>query len=338
MTKTKVRIGLVGVANHGNTILQAIIGSSNLELVSCYDVDENAMQDVAARYGVIATRDYDTLVNDDGIDAVALVTPNHLHRKQVRKAADNGKHVFLEKPIANTVEDGKEIIKTMNNAGRILSIGHNTRRKLTFRKAKQLLNDQIIGRIVGIEANLSRPAGLQEGLPSWKADEKTCPLLPMMQLGIHFVDTIRYLCEPVRSVSCIAGRIAMHGNVYDSTAALLHLQSGIPAALSSYYISPETYFMKIYGTHGVILCKNEYLKLEVTEDHQKYTRTEDSFPEEGMKSYKEEMTEFADCIIGNKQPETSGEVGLEALAVIEAMVRAVESGRIESIDDILITE
>jgi predicted dehydrogenase len=332
--KKTVRIGLVGVANHGNTILQAIIKSPNLELVSCYDINTEAMENVAHRYQVKAMPDYDALVADETLDAVALVTPNHLHLEQVRKAAAHDRHVFLEKPVANTVAEAKEIIRIMRDAGRIVSIGHNTRRKKTYRKAKELLMSGVIGKVVGIEANLSRSVGL-EGIPGWKADASTCPLMPMMQLGIHFVDTIRYLVEPIRAVSCIAGRIAMTGNVYDTTAALLHLSSGIPAVLSSYYISPDAYFMKIYGTHGIIHCTNERLRLEVTADHKKFTVTEDHFPEEGMSSYIEEMTEFAECIRHNTEPETSGEVGLEALAVVEAMVRSVETGRIISVDEIL---
>jgi predicted dehydrogenase len=335
MNQMKIRIGLVGVANHGNTILQAIIGSPNLTLVSCYDVNEGAMKEVSARYGVKTTPDYDTLIQDEYIDAVALVTPNHLHLEQVEKAAKNGKHVFLEKPIANTVAEAKEIIQIMQKAELVLSVGHNTRRKPTFRKVKKLLENKVIGAVVGIEANLSRPAGLQEGLPMWKVDPDTCPLLPMMQLGIHFVDTIQYLVEPVKFVSSFAGRIAMTGSVYDSTAALLHLSSGIPAVISSYYVTPDTYFLKIYGTSGIIHCTNEHLRVEITKDFKNYSIAEDEFPNEGMTSYTEEMTEFADCILGKKDPETSGTVGLEALAVIEAMVRSVETGEHVLIADIV---
>lgn len=335
MNQKKIRIGLVGVANHGNTILQAIVRSPNLTLVSCFDVNEEAMNTVARQYGADAAPDYDTLIRDENLDAVALVTPNHLHLEQVEKAAKNGKHVFLEKPIANTVLEGKEIIQIMRDAACILSVGHNTRRKPTFRKVKKLLDNNVIGNVVGVEANLSRPAGLQEGLPAWKADAKTCPLLPMMQLGIHFVDTIRYLIDPVKSVSCIAGRVAMTGNVYDSSAALLHLSSGIPAVLSSYYVSPETYFMKIYGTSGIIHCTNEHLRVDVTKDYKNYSVSEDDFPDEGMVSYIEEMTEFADCILQNKEPETDGAVGLEALAVIEAMMQSAETGKYVFIEDII---
>jgi len=335
MDNKKIRIGLVGVANHGATILQAILNANNLELISCYDINRDVLAEVEKRYKIPGAKNFNALVQDTAIDAVALSTPNHLHLEQVRAAAGAGKHVFLEKPIANTVQEGKEIIRLMNNAGCILSVGHNARRKRTFRKAKELLDNDAIGKVVGIEANLSRPAGLQEALPQWKTDSETCPLLPMMQLGIHFVDTISYLVSPVRSVSCIAGTVAMNDATYDSSAALLHLESGVPAALSSYYVTPEVYYLKLYGTVGSIYCGASELRLLQTKDYKQYTVTNEDYSDEGMESYILEMTEFGECILKNKESETSGIVGLNALAVIEGMVQSFETGKSVLIKDIL---
>jgi predicted dehydrogenase len=335
MTENKITIGLAGVANHGTTILNAILASPNLRLVSCYDLNTGVMNRVAEEQNIKSAKSFEDLINDSDLDAVALVTPNHVHREQVEKAARMRKHVFLEKPISNTITDAREIVRVMREANRVLSIGHNARRKRTFRRARIMLEENRIGTVVGIEANLSRPAGLQQGLPDWKADPQKCPLLPMMQLGIHFVDTIRYLLGPIEAVSCIAGRIAMTGDVYDSSAALLRMESGIPAALSSYYVSPDAYFIKLYGTKGIMHCTSTALRIETTEDHTQYKIEEEDFSDEGMESYILEMTEFADCILNGTEPETGGNAGLEALAVIEAMVQSIETGRTVKVSDII---
>ncbi len=250
MSKHKVTIGLVGVANHGNTILNAINAAPNLSLVSCFDTNTAAAEQVGRKFGARIASSYDDLIKDPKVEAVALVTPNQLHADQASKAAAAGRHVFVEKPISNSVSDAREMIRTFKEAGLVLMVGHNTRRRQVFRRAKEILSNGMIGTIVALEGNLSRPAGLQPGLPPWKADPRACPLLPMTQLGIHLVDTAEYLVSPIRSVSCVAARMAMPGNVYDTTAAVLQLESGAPFALSSYYVSSDAYFLRIYGTDG----------------------------------------------------------------------------------------
>ena len=335
MTEKKVRIAQAGIANHGRTIVNATRDSGNLQLVSCFDINSEANEQVAKEFGATAAAGYDQLVNDPNIDAVSLVTPNHLHLDQIRKAVEAKKHVFVEKPITNTVSEAKEAIALAKKAGLILMVGHNTRRRQVFRRAKALLAEQRIGDIVAVEANLSRPAGLQAGLPAWKADRRTCTLLPMMQLGIHFVDAVEYLIGPIERVSCFAGNIAMPNQAFDSTAAILQLKFGIPVSLTSYYVSADVYFVRIYGTKGTIHCSPLKLRLDLLQNGEPKETIEEDFSSEGAGSYILQMREFGDCVLQGMQPETGGEQGLRALAVIEAMVRSVENHSVVELNDIL---
>lgn len=334
MSKQKASIGLVGVANHGNTILNAIIAAPNLTLLSCYDTNTAAAEQVGRRFGARIASSYDDLIGDPNLDAVALVTPNQLHADQAGKAAAAGKHVFVEKPISNSIFDARAMIRTLNDAGLVLMVGHNTRRRIVFRRAKEILSKGMIGTVVALEGNLSRPAGLQPGLPPWKADPRACPLLPMTQLGIHLVDTAEYLVSKVRSVSCVAARMAMPGNVYDTTAAVLQLESGVPFALSSYYVSSDAYFLRIYGTDGLLHCYPESFRLELTERGEPREVKEERF-QEGAGSYNLQMQEFGECVLHHQEPETGGPEGLRALAVIEAMTQSVARSTQIHIADIL---
>ncbi len=334
MSKQKVSIGLVGVAGHGNTILSAINASPTLNLISCYDTNTAAAEQVGRKFSVRVAASFDDLIRDPGLDAVALVTPNHLHAEQALKAAAAHKHVFVEKPIANSISEARAMIRALSEAGLVLMVGHNTRRRQVFRKAKELLNKGMIGTVVALEGNLSRPAGLQPGLPAWKADPKACPLLPMTQLGIHLVDTVEYLIGPIRSASCVGARMAMPGDVYDTTAAVLQLESGALFALSSYYVSPDAYFLRIYGTSGLLHCSPTSLRLELMEHGEVKEVKEEDFHERAG-SYALQMQEFGECILLNRQPETGGREGLRALAAIEAMTQSVATGRTIRIADIL---
>ncbi len=335
MTSQPVAVGLVGVANHGKTILNAILEAGNFRLAACYDTDDAALADAVRRTGAYAARSYEDLLGRAGLQAVALVTPNHLHAAEVEQAAAGGKHIFVEKPIATSVREAKTMVATSRKAGVVLMVGHNTRRRKVFRRAREILAEGSLGKIVGVEGNLSRPAGLEPGLPSWKADRRKCPLLPMTQLGIHLVDTVEYLLGPIRSVSCVATNVAMAGGVDDATAALLQLSSGIPFALSSYYVSPDAYFLRIYGTCGILTCLPTRLTLELTLPGKPTESHAEDFPDEGAWSYILQMREFGECVLTGRRPETAAEEGLRALAVIQAMTRSAERAEIVDINRVL---
>ena len=335
MTEKKVRIAQAGIANHGRTIVNATRDSGNLQLVSCFDINTAANEQVAKEFGARAASGYDQLVNNPNVEAVSLVTPNHLHLEQIRKAVEAKKHIFVEKPITNTVAEAQEAISLTKKAGLFLMVGHNTRRRQVFRRAKALLAEKRIGEIVAVEANLSRPAGLQAGLPAWKADRRTCALLPMIQLGIHFVDTVEYLIGPIERVSCFAGNIAMSNQAFDSTAAILQLKSGVPVSLTSYYVSADAYFVRIYGTQGTIHCFPLKLQLDLLQNGEPKESIEEDFSSEGAGSYILQMREFGECVLHGKQPETGGEEGLRALAVVEAMVKSFENHAVIELKEIL---
>jgi predicted dehydrogenase len=331
-----VRIGQVGIAGHGVTILNAIRAAKSLELVSIFDTKSDEAKRVSRELGVKLAKDYENLLDDPDVQAVALVTPNHLHAEQVEKAVKAGKHVFVEKPMSRTVAEARHMISRTQKAGVVLMVGHNTRRRSVFRRAKQILKKNQLGRIVGIEMNVSRPAGLFDDVPPWKADPKLTSLLPMTQLGIHFVDTLHYLTgSATKSVSCVAANVAMKGGALDASAAVLQLESGIPVTLSSYYVTPDVYDVRIYGTGGILQCWNSSLRLELLENGSLQRVLEEDFSSEGQASFVEEMNEFGECVQTGKQPETGGEEGLMALAVIEAMTESLNTRTVVNMDNIL---
>jgi UDP-N-acetylglucosamine 3-dehydrogenase len=331
----KVRVAQAGVANHGRTILNAVREAGNLELVSCFDINTAANKEAAREFGALAMPTFEKMLDDPTVAAVVLATPNHLHFEQTRKAFAAQKHVFVEKPIATMVADAKIMIDLAKEAGLTLMVGHNTRRRQVFRRAKALLDEGRIGRVAAVEANLSRPAGLLPGLPPWKADPKTSGLLPMMQLGIHFVDTVHYLLGPVESVSCFATNTAMPNDVLDSAAAILRLASGTPVSLTSSYVSADAYFLRIYGTEGTIHCAPLKMRLELLERGEYKETQEEDFGGEGAGSYILQMREFGECVQKRSRPETGGEEGLQALAVVEAMARSVEIHSVIEVSSVL---
>ncbi len=335
MATKKIRVAQIGITNHGVTILQAIRDSDTLELVSVFDVKPEESRNTARAVNVRHADSFESILKEKDVEAVALVTPNHLHADQIAAAFQAGKHVFVEKPITRTVAEAHRSITHAQSAGKVLMVGHNTRRRPLFRLAKTILDDGRIGVIAGVDMNMSRPVGIRAGLPGWKTDPSAANLIPMTQLGIHFADTIAYLLGPVARVGCVANNTAMPGGAWDSASSILQLESGVPVTLSGSYVTPDEYFLRIYGTKGILHCHVSGLKLDLLEGDTLRTALTKEFPNEGFLSYREEMNEFGDCVINSKQPETGGEEGLRALAVIEAMVQSIATRRVIDMKEIL---
>lgn len=335
MAQKPVRVAQLGITSHGETILRATVNAGTLELAAVYDLRVDECRTVAQRHGAKAASSYDEILADPTIEAVSLVTPNHLHAAQIHAALDAGKHVFAEKPITRTVAEGKSVIAKAREKGLVLMVGHNTRRRGIFRTAKNVLGSGALGTIVGVEMNMSRPVGILEGLPAWKADPNAANLVPMTQLGIHFVDALQYLLGPIARVACIANNAAMPGGGLDAASALLHLESGVPAVLSSYYVTPDHYAFRIHGTRGVLTCSVNGLRVQTLKAGALTVEREEDFSAEGFGSYNEEMREFGECVRTGRPPETDGPVGLSALGVIEAMSESIKTHRVVDMKEIL---
>ncbi|HLP15367.1 MAG TPA: Gfo/Idh/MocA family oxidoreductase [Bacteroidota bacterium] len=322
----KIRIAIAGVANHGRTILNAIRDSSMFEVKACFDINADANAAAAAETGARAASSFDDLVRDPQIDAVALVTPNHLHFDQIKQSLALGRHVFVEKPMTHTMAEARQIAALASDSPLVVMVGHNTRRRNIFRSAKKMIESGRLGLIAAVEANLSRPVGLTSDLPAWKADPEKCPLLPMTQLGIHFVDVVKFLFSPVKHVYASASNIAMTHGVLDVSTAILRTAENFPITLTSYYVTPDTYFFRIYGTKAILHCRALSYEIESIEIGAQEIVEWESFPDEGPESYVFQMREFGECIQNGSRPETGVEEGLHAVAVVEAMMQSVRTG------------
>jgi len=138
-------------------VLADAAGRSGLiEIVSCYSRSADKRRAFAAKYGGRAAESYEEILRDDAIEAIVNTTPNSAHLETTRMAAAAGKHVFLDKPIANSVAEGAEITRVCAQAGVVLALGYQRRRESQFRWIKAEIEAGRFGRLVQAEANISR--------------------------------------------------------------------------------------------------------------------------------------------------------------------------------------
>jgi UDP-N-acetylglucosamine 3-dehydrogenase len=144
----RLRIAVIGLGWFGEFHCDTIVGIPNLALAALCTRTPERLTAMAAKFGVSkTTRDYRELLADPEIDAVSIVTMWDQHTEPAVAALEAGKHVFLEKPIASTVEDCRKIVAAAKRSKGILQVGHICRFNPRYRMAKQAIAAGKIGRM-----------------------------------------------------------------------------------------------------------------------------------------------------------------------------------------------
>ncbi|HEX8854052.1 MAG TPA: Gfo/Idh/MocA family oxidoreductase [Thermoleophilaceae bacterium] len=316
-------VALVGTGMWGPR-LAAAAERAGLRLVTCFSRDDERRGEFAERFSCQAAASFEDAIGHPEVGGVILATPNDVHAEQALACAERGRHVFVEKPIADTTEAGERMREACETAGVTLMVGHAFRRLGAARRAKELVDEGALGRVVLAEANFSLPGKL--GPQAWRYYRDRNPGGPLMQLGIHHVDTLAHLLGPVRRSSGRFAHVHTQAEIDDVGVVVLEFQSGALGSVTGSYVSPKTFDIRLFGTDAVIEYRTD---MSVWPDAEKMdpattltlsgSRVE--FDERDMLA--EELAEFGRCIRGEAEPETGADEGIAALRVV---LDAVASG------------
>ncbi|NND70055.1 MAG: Gfo/Idh/MocA family oxidoreductase [Rhodothermales bacterium] len=323
------KLGVVGLGGHGQTIQNAIDKADGLSIGSVFDLSAEERRRSVDRFGCYEASSFEDLLDHGMIDAIAIATPNHLHLSQVTAALDHGLHVFVEKPIANQVDDGIKMIDAAESRGKVLMVGHHMRFNRASRKAKELLDGGTLGEIVSIELHYSANNTPHYSKYSWRLQPEYCPLLPVTQLAIHGIDVIHYLFSQIETVTATARSVTVDAPVYDSVSALMQTRSGIAVTLTSNYCSPVLFEIRIATTTRNLIYRPHLVeltpKLGMEGDADEWTRFD--YSDNTFDGYEAEIEVFRDALAAsNVDVEANGRDGLQALAVDAALRRSIASG------------
>jgi predicted dehydrogenase len=315
-----------------DVLADAIQRSGRLQIISCYTRSEDKRKAFAAKYGCGASTSYEAILADSSVEAIINTTPNDAHLETTRAAASAGKHVFLDKPIANSVSEGREIARCCREAGVVLALGYQRRRESHFRWIKQQIDNGAFGKLVNAEANISRDRLGKIDLNSWRYTAKGMPGGVMLQIGIHYTDVLEYLMGPIKAVSGNFVRLVLPGDNPDVASLVLEHENGALSTLNASYASAsEYYLMNIYGKEATayydmhrglsLLKRGEQRAVDV--------------PCAKNDTIREELEEFADAVRGRARPEMDGDSATVSLAVIRAGIVSAREGRRVEVAEIL---
>ena len=332
MAVEPLRVASLGMGWWSDVLADAINRSGKLTITACYSRSEEKRAAFAAKYGCRAVPSYEAILADKDIEAVINTTPNGVHLESTRAAADAGKHVFLDKPIANTVSDGRRITELCRKAGVVLALGYQRRRENQFRWIKRQIDEGVFGKLVNAEANISRDRLGKIDLGSWRYQAAGMPGGVMLQIGIHYTDVLEYLIGPVKAVSGQFARLVLPGDNPDVASLVLEHENGALSTLNASYASAsEYYLMNIYGKEATAYYDMfEGLRM-LKRGEKKPVKV--SFADKD--TIAEELEEFADAVRGGGAPEVGGEYATTSLAVIRAGILSAREGRHVEIAEIL---
>jgi len=327
-----LRVACIGIGWWSDVLADAIQRSGKLKIVGCYTRSTEKREAFAAKYKCRATASYEALLADREVEAIVNTTPNDVHLETTRAAAAAGKHVFLDKPIANTVSDGRAIDAVCRKAGVVLALGYQRRRESHFRWVRQQIDAGAFGKLVNAEANISRDRLGKIDLSSWRYQAQGMPGGVMLQIGIHYTDVLTYLLGPVKAVRGQLAQLVLPGGNPDVASLLLEHESGALSTLNASYASAsEYYLMNIYGKDATAYYDlHNGLRLL-----KRGTDRPVAIPCPKNDTLVEELEEFAAAVRGEGKPEMDGDDSTTSLAVIRAGILAARDGRRVEVAEVL---
>ena len=327
-----LRVACIGMGWWSDVLADAAQRSGKLKIVACYTRSADKRNAFAAKYKCRAIDSYEAVLADPAIEAVINTTPNDVHLETTRAAAQAGKHVFLDKPIANRVSEGRAITEICRKAGVVLAMGYQRRRENHFRWIKQQIDAGVFGKLVNAEANISRDRLGKIDLSSWRYQAAGMPGGVMLQIGIHYADVLEYLIGPIKAVRGQFAQLVLPGDNPDVASLVFEHENGALSTLNASYASAsEYYLMNIYGKEATAYydLHNGLRWLKRGTDRPVAVACE------ANDTFAEELDEFAAAVRGQGSPEVGGDYATRSLAVVRAGITSAREGRKVEVEEIL---
>jgi predicted dehydrogenase len=314
----RLRWGLIGAGDIAKRrIAPGLRDLPNCELVSVSRSRSKLAESFAKEFGVRKWfADWRDLIADDEIDAVYIATPVFLHAGQTIAAANAGKHVLCEKPMAQNVKDCDEMIAACHANNVKLGIAYYRRFYPAVIRAKQIICAGQIGKVSIAQINAFEyfdPAA--DDPRHWLLEKEKSGGGPMIDFGCHRLELLVNLFGPVRRIESIVSSDAFKREVEDTAAAVFQFANGTCATVTISHASLEPQdTVDIFGTKGcvripVLNSGDMIIKIETTE-------TRESHPPVSN-SHLPLIEDFVNAVLDDREPTVNGKIGRVISAMIE---------------------
>ena len=329
-------IAVVGTGYIGVEHIKAISGnrSARLHTICTTPRSEGNAQSLKDAHGAerVTTR-YEDVLEDPGVHVVYLCTPNSQHVSQAVAALEARKHVFVEKPLAVTVEECQKIVDAARQSGTRVMVGHGARFGNLFTAVKKMVEDGLLGEACFVEGDYVHDLGPFLDLPGhdWWMDAEREGQLPIIGGACHPLDLMRWIAGEIVEVSAYgANRNIPQAPWHDTIIAGVRFESG---AVGKCLVScgakiPYAMNFSYYGTKGSVVNDRLFLDgIPNVEDFMQLPipiRAEDH-------TCPQELDHFLGCIDTGESPLIDAVDGARSVAVCCAVAESIESRRPEPV-------
>lgn len=330
----KVRWAIIGAGNiASDRFAPAIKKSATSELVAVIDINLESAKRLADRFGAKrwSANPEDIRLMDD-VDAVYVATWPSAHYGNISTAAEAGKHILCEKPLASTLEDCTRIIAVCERNRVRLMVGYMMRFNPVHLYLRKMIREGVIGKILVVKAEFFTSflmrwgPGFEKG---FRFDKAKAGGGMLMDLGIHVVDLIRYLTNhEIASVYSCHGALAYETQVEDTGILMLEFDDGSYGSISlSGGIPYGRNGMELYSTRGAIIAEQSIGR--APEGRLVRVLRDGSWSDTVVESadpFASELRYFEQCVEEGLDPEPGGIDGVKALAVVMGAYESMREG------------
>ena len=338
---------LVSTGRHADTLVApAIRGAEDTQLVAVCSRDQAQAEAFADKHGAQAAyTSLEALVADARVDAVFIASPNFLHASYTTIAAQAGKHVLVEKPMAVQVDEAVEMVRTCQAHGVKLGVGFHLRYHPGHQEARRLIAEGVLGTITLVQAQwgggirgrteipfeVFREARSGRRSAWWGHPEGVGGAWAMMAQGVHCVDLLHFLLgQHVVEVTALTDGQTQASPLERLATMCLRFEGGTIGTVCCGFKMPDSKNdATLYGSHGrIILGHSLWItlqgSLEVVSDTVQTTR---SYPPDPLALYTRQVEAFNYAIQHDTEPIASGLDGLRVVQATVAMVESASTGR-----------
>ncbi len=329
-----LRMAIVGLGRWGQNLVNSASGSAALRFVAANTRTRQTAEAFCRENTLRWTADLDEILSDEAIDAVVFATPHSQHPDQVRRAANAGKHVFVEKPFALTLAEADEMLAAAAKAGIVLAVGFNRRFHPSMARLRDTVHGGALGSIVTISAEQTALHGLDLPETAWRARATESPGGAMTAIGVHLIDGMIDLVGPIASVFAgVRRRASAHAD--DTTDVLLTFGNGATGHVFCSTVAAPNYRMAVYGTGGFAEIlghpMNTFRHIATLPGEAFATAAPGVVETKGFNMLTAELELFADRIENGRPFPTPLSDIRHGVAVFEAILRSARSGRAETV-------
>ena len=324
----KLGVALVGLGNYSTLQLGPALQETELcYLAGIVTGTPEKAKTWASTYNISSKniynyQNFDDIKNNPDIDIIYVVLPNFMHAEYTIRAAQAGKHVICEKPLAMNVDEGEKMIHACKKANVKLGVGYRLYYEPHHQEARRLGISKEFGNIKLIKSSLgfTRPAP-----NSWRLDKKIGGGGAIMDLGVYAIQGARRTVgeDPIAVTAQAFNFDKEHFiDIYETVLWQFEFQSGAVASCSTTYSAYED---RLYTT-----CERGWFELNPAYNAsgaKGRTINGDMVIKSDTYQQKAQIDDFADAILNNKQPKASGEEGLKDIKLIEEILKAAETGK-----------